>query len=58
MTLVKRILKSIKRSMLKTDMERFLDQSQNVADLEDRIKRWNNKQHKSLDSYSHIGRHY
>lgn len=48
--MVKRILQTwnkIKRGMLKSDMERYLEQSQSVADLEYRIKIWNNRSHRN-----------
>jgi hypothetical protein len=47
MTILKKILNWLEQSAIRSryhDMERYLGQSQNVADLESRIRKWEQSQ--------------
>ena len=44
---LKTFWKDLKREYLKSDLERYLEGSQNVVDLEHRIKQWQQKQHRA-----------
>jgi hypothetical protein len=44
---IKKFWKDLGREYLKTDLERYLDGSQNIADLEHRTKLWQQKQHRA-----------
>jgi hypothetical protein len=43
----KKILRGFQRELLKTDLERYLEGSQNIADLEYRTKQWHQKQQRA-----------
>jgi hypothetical protein len=53
---IKKVLRNIRREFMKSDLERFLEGSQNIADLEHRTKLWQEKQHRANNVLG--GRYY
>ena len=43
MKAIKRFLKNVQREILKTDLERYLEGSRDLADLEHRTRMWMSK---------------
>lgn len=53
---IKKFWKDLGREYLKTDLEKYLEGSQNIADLEHRTKQWQQKQHRANNVFG--GRYY